>query len=362
MASLPQDGLKHLAEATGLSVSTVSRVLSGKAAAYRISTDTQERVMRAARQQGIVVNEVARGLRLRTTQTIGLIIPDVSNPFFASLARHIEHLARAKGYSVLLADSQENVEVEAESVKLMRSRRVDGLVVAPVGISGDHLHQTGSENWPLVLLDRVPTGYAGPCVTSDNRQASKAAVQHFLEQGHRHIVCLQGLPASSANQQRVLGYQQALQEARVPGNAKLVIGHDYAIETGRSAVHELFSQSNPRPTAILALGNLIALGALQALRHLKLKVPDDVSLISFDEQPWAELVDPPLTTLSQPVEKMAETAMDLLFQQLARTPLNSHKQEILLPVTLIQRASVAPLAGSNRIRLTERTPLRKRLR
>lgn len=362
MASLPQDGLKHLAEATGLSVSTVSRVLSGKAAAYRISTETQERVMHAARKQGIVVNEVARGLRLRTTQTIGLIIPDVSNPFFASLARHIEHLARAKGYSVLLADSQENVEVEAESVKLMRSRRVDGLVVAPVGVSAAHLHQAGSEQWPLVLLDRVPEKYAGPCVTSDNRQAAKTAVRHLIEQGHRHIVCLQGLPAASANQQRVLGYQQALKEAGVTCDDRLIIGEDYAIETGKAAAHALFSHDAARPTAILALGNLIALGALQALRQLKLKVPDDVSLISFDEQPWAELVDPPLTTLSQPVEAMAEAAMDLLFQQLAHVPLPPKKQKILLPITLIQRASVAPLAVPDRIRLTERTPLRKRLR
>lgn len=345
MASLPQDGLKHLAEATGLSVSTVSRVLSGKAGAYRISDTTQERVHQAARQHGIVVNEVARGLRLRTTQTIGLIIPDVSNPFFAALARQVEHLARAKGYSVLLADSQESSQVEAESVRLMRSRRVDGLVIAPVGLDSAHLHTLLAEQRPLVLMDRVPTGYTGPCVTSNNRQGARTAARHLISQGHRRIVCLQGLPGSSANQERVKGYCEALKEASIPVEDRLIIGHDYAIETGKEAVQQLFRPTPSLPTAILALGNLIALGALQALRTLNLKVPDQVSLISFDEQPWAELIDPPLTTLSQPIEALAEQAMELLFQQLQTQSPPPKRPRISLPVTLIQRGSVAPPAA-----------------
>ncbi len=346
MASLPQDGLKHLAETTGLSVSTVSRVLSGKAAAYRISTETQARVRHAAGQQGIVVNEVARGLRLRTTQTIGLIIPDVSNPFFAALARHVEHLARAQGYSVLLADSQENAEVEAGAVKLMRSRRVDGLVVAPVGMDASHLQALGMEHGPLVLVDRVPPHFQGACVTCDNRQGARMAVQHFLEHGHRRIVCLQGLPASSANQSRVLGYRQALKKGGVAVDENLIIGHDYAIETGRDAVRQLFENKRSRPTAILALGNLIALGALQALRGLHLKVPRQVSLISFDEQPWAELIDPPLTTISQPIEAIAERAMALLFHQLHPQNTLPEERTIKLPVAMIERGSVARAAAA----------------
>lgn len=346
MASLPQEGLKHLAEVTGLSVSTVSRVLSGKAAAYRISKDTQERVRQAAGQQGIVVNEVARGLRLRTTQTIGLIIPDVSNPFFAALARHVEHLARAQGYSVLLADSQENPEVEAESVRLMRSRRVDGLVVAPVGLGSQHLQPLADEHLPLVLVDRVPPGFPCPGVTCNNREGARLAVQHFLDHGHTHIVCLQGLPGSPANQERVQGYQEALKGAGLPVQETWIIGHDYAIETGREAVRQLFSTSQPRPTAILALGNLIALGALQALRGLNLDVPGEVSLISFDEQPWAELIDPPLTTVSQPIEALAEHAMERLFQQLHAAKASVPPQTLRLPVSLISRGSVSRLSPS----------------
>jgi len=343
MASLPQDGLKHLAESTGLSVSTVSRVLSGKAAAYRISAETQERVRLAAGQQGIVVNEVARGLRLRTTQTIGLIIPDVSNPFFAALARQVEHLARAKGYSVLLADSQENADVEAESVRLMRSRRVDGLVIAPVGVDSSRLRPLGAESLPLVLVDRIPADYNGPGITCDNQEAARMAVRHLLDHGHRRIACLQGLPQSSVNQDRVLGYRQALQEAGIPTDDQLLIGDGYAIETGRAAVHQLFEPAHGRPTALLALGNLIALGALQALRVLHLQVPSQVSLISFDEQPWAELIDPPLTTLSQPVEALAAQAMDLLFLQF-QSDTELPQSRTLLPVSLIQRSSVtAPI-------------------
>lgn len=348
MANLPREGLKHLAETTGLSVSTVSRVLSGKAAAYRISASTQARVHAAARQQGIVVNEVARGLRLRTTQTIGLIIPDVSNPFFAALARQVEHFARARGYSVLLADSQENPEVEAESVRLMRSRRVDGLVIAPVGIDTGRLRAPGAETLPQVLVDRLPAGYSGPGVTCDNRAAAQLAVQHLLEHGHRRIACLQGLPQASANEARVQGYREALTRAGLPFEPGLLIGHDYAIDTGHAAVKALFSKTENRPTALLALGNLIALGALQALRALNLEVPDQVSMVSFDEQPWAEFIAPPLTTLSQPVETMAARAMELLFEQLQ--PHSSDEAgpkdtpPVVLPVALISRKSVARIS------------------
>lgn len=342
MSLLAHEGLKALAASTGLSVSTVSRVLSGKAAAYRISAETEARVRQAAGRQGIVVNEVARGLRLRTTLTLGLVIPDISNPFFAALARHVERLARARGYSVLLADSQERNEVEVEAVRLMRSRRVDGLVVAPVGLDAAHLQPLCQEGWPLVLVDRLCPELDCPGVTADNRAGAQLAVQHLLQRGHRRIACLQGLPEVSANQERVRGYREALAEAGLPIEDDLLIGGDYRIETGREAVRRRFADPCRRPTALLALGNLIALGALQALRELHLAVPGQVSLISFDEQPWAELIDPPLTTVSQPIEALAAQAMERLFAQLqpGAAPLRSPGPTVRLPVRLIERGSV----------------------
>jgi len=345
MALPPSEGLKQLAERTGVSISTVSRVLSGKAEKGRISVKTRERVLHEAGLQGVVINEVARGLRLRTTQTVGLIIPDISNPFFAALARQAERASRVRGYSVLLCDSEEDTEVEAGNVRLMRSRRVDGLVVAPVGGRHDHLAAVQKLGMPLVLLDRLLPELDVPGVASDNAVGAALAVEHLLKLGHRKIGCVQGLPASSSNASRVSGFLDAMARNGILVPPSWVVGKDYTIESVKQEALKLLSIPS-RPTAIVALGNMIALGVLHAARELEIQVPEQLSLVSFDDQPWAEWISPPLTTVAQPVEEMGARAMDLFFETLAAsgsniTPLNSR---VILPMTLIERQSVTRLA------------------
>lgn len=342
MSRIPQSNLKSLSEQLGLSPSTVSRVLNGQGDKFRISPATQQRILKAARSSGVVINQLARGLRLRTTNTLGLVIPDISNPFFASLARKVESVARARGYSVLLADSQENTDVEGDSLKLMASRRVDGLVIAPVGEQSRHLADWLHSGSPVVVVDRVFPDLPAASVCADNAEGARQAVLHFAAQGHQTIACLQGLPRTFANRERIKGYRQGLKDAKLRYDASLIAGNDYASETGRHAVQQLFLQTR-RPTALLALGNLLALGALQALRDLGLRVPDDVSLISFDEQPWAALLSPAMTTVSQPIELIGETAVELLFAQMeGRKTTRAKAEHRVVPVRLVERDSVAP--------------------
>lgn len=334
--------LSALAVALKLSPSTVSRVLSGQAERFRISPATRERVLAAAAQSGLVVDAVARGLRLRTTQTLGLVIPDVSNPFFAALARQIEHQARARGYSVLLADSQENGEVEAEAVRLMRGRRIDGLIIAPVGSASRATLAPLTARLPLVLIDRVLPDFAGPSITADNFAGARDATRLLLAHGHQRIGCLQGRPDSSVQEERLRGHRAALAEAGLDLDPSLLRGGAHAPDAGRSGIEAWFGAGGVAPTAVLAFGNLLALGALQALRRLGLGVPEEVSLIAFDDQPWTELTAPPLTTVAQPVEALAEGAMRRLFERLQAPakPAPAASAEVL-PVRLIERDSVA---------------------
>lgn len=348
--------LSALAAALKLSPSTVSRVLSGQAERFRISPATRERVLAEAAKSGLVVDAVARGLRLRTTQTLGLVIPDISNPFFASLARQIEHQARARGYSVLLADSQESVEVEAEAVRLMRARRVDGLIIAPVGTTSRAALAPLATRLPLVLIDRILPDFAGPSVTADNFAGARDATRLLLARGHRRIGCLQGRPDSSVQEERLRGHQAALAEAGIAMDPALLCGGMHAPDAGRSGIETWFRPGGAAPTAVLAFSNLLALGALQALRRLGLGVPEDVSLIAFDDQPWTELIAPPLTTVAQPVEALAEAAMQRLFERLRTTASAPPAATAeVLPVRLIERDSVAPPAALPKTCLTSIT-------
>lgn len=332
--------LQELARKLGVAPSTVSRVLNGKAVEHRISEATRDRVLEAARESGVVVDHIARGLRLKTTETIGLIIPDISNPFFAALARQVERLAREKGYSVLLADSQERTDVEAESIQLMLGRRVDGLVIAPVGESAVHLHSLLSDGPPHVLVDRTFPESELPSVVVDNFEGARLAVEHLVESGHSAIACLQGVPDSSVNRDRVRGWQKGLLDAGLAPRPAWLAGDSQTIEGGRTATLHVLRQS-PAPTAILALGNLIALGAMQALRDSGLRVPDDISLIAFDEQPWAALLKPALTTVAQPIDDIGERAMALLFSRLDGQAGMTTAGRVTLPVSLIKRESVS---------------------
>ncbi len=338
----PQN-LKSLSRQLGLSPSTVSRVLSGQAERFRISSGTRDRILAAARDSGVVIDPIARGLRTRSTMTLGLLVPDISNPFFAQLASQVEHLARARGYGVLLADAQESVEVENQSLNLMLGRRVDGLVLAPVAAAPQALATVKAVGIPCVQVDRVFADPDLPSVATANFDGARQAVELFLEHGHRAIACIQGLPGNHANDERVRGFRAALQSAGLALPSGWLTGGDYTPETGGRAIDDLFAkETGARPTAILALGNLIALGALRALRRRHLDIPRQVSLIAFDQQPWADLIDPPLTTVTQPLPEIAASAMELLFDRLKDT--KAPVRQLTLPVTLEKRGSVAPAA------------------
>ncbi len=331
------NNIKELAHQLKLSPTTVSRVLNGKSEIYRISESTSKKVIAAARKFHYYPNRIARGLKLEKTETIGLIIPDIANPYFGSIAKTIEMEAHQKGYSIILCDSLDDVDTETELLYLLAGRKVDGIIIAPTGKNNANVVELQQQGIPVVVIDRYLPGTSLPFVTTDNYSGALMAVEHLLEKGHRRVACIQGIKGISANSDRVKGYTDALQKySKI--REEWIAGDDFGEENGYVQTKKLMVQQE-KPTAIFALSNLISLGVLRALKELGLTVPDDVSMISFDEQPYSAFLACPMTTVEQPREEIGKLSFGLLLDTINGRQAAETESRIL-PPRLIVRESV----------------------
>ena len=334
--------LKAIAQQLGVSTTTVSRSLNGQAQRYRIGQKMEAKVRETAQQMGFSPNRFARGLRLKKTSTIGLIVPDISNPFFGATARQIAVGIRKQGYSILLCDSQEDVAVERQSLELLRNWQVEGIIVCPVGQTSDHLAEVAQAGLSLVLVDRYFPELRVPYVGADNVAGARAATAHLIAKGHRWIACLQGLPGTSPNDQRLQGYRDALADHQIPLDESLIVGDRFNEESGYRETQRLLTH-RPDVTALLCFCNPGALGAIRALAESERSIPRDMSLISFDENPYAAHLASPLTTVAQPNAEMGDVAVRLLFDQIQSRG-GEPPAGILLPTRLVVRRSVQKLS------------------
>ncbi|WP_158277526.1 LacI family DNA-binding transcriptional regulator [Opitutus sp. ER46] len=334
--------LKRIAAATGVSESTVSRILSGQAARYRISPKTAARVLACAKDEDFVPNSLARNLRLKRTHTLGLVVPDLTNPFFAGVTRQIAGAARREGFSLVLCDSEENTALEIDALRRLRGRNVEGIVICPVGLYADHLREFASSHVPVVQVDRYFADLPWPYVGCENQAGARIATSHLLSGGRSRIACIQGLPGTSTNDLRVAGYRNAILSTGPGVAAPLIVGDAFTEQSGYEHARRLLELS-PRPDAILALGNVIALGAMRAIAEAGLSVPRDLALACFDEQPYAEWLAAPMTTVVQPVHQLGELAARQMFT-LLREPA-AKPASVLLPTQLVIRASTAPTSA-----------------
>ena len=316
----------------GVSVATVSHVLNGTRA---VRPETAARVLAAIDRTGYMPNSVARGLARARTQSIGLALSAVSNPYFMEVVTAIEAAVGRAGYTLLLTNTQEDPEHELRAVQALLQRRVDGLLLAPTAGAGERvLRYLGSQSLPVVLLDRfVSTGH--DVVGTENEQATAELVEHLAGLGHRRIGIVAGFPRLSTTVERVRGYRMGLLRSGLAEDDELIAEAGWS-EASRAATHRLLDLPEP-PTALVCGANHITVDVLHVLAERRLRIPDDVALVAFDDFDWADLFTPRVTTVAQQTALIGERAVELLLSRIDDPELPARHERI--ETTFIHRES-----------------------
>ena len=336
--------IQSMAKTLGVSVTTISRVLNGLGEQFRISKKTIELVTTTAEKLNYRPNNIAKGLRLKKSSTIGLILPDITNTWFAQLALGIEKEARKHHYNIFLCNSNDDIKVEKKSIALLQSWMVDGIIIAPIGLESEHLQKASKNGTPLVLIDRFFEGVNLPYISSNDFEGSLDATQYLINNGHKKIACFQGIVGTSPNNQRVNGYKQALKNNKIHFDPSLVMGEDFGFNNGYTCAKKLIKHlAKSKITAIISMGNQITLGILKALKEEGVQIPNDLSIISFDEQEYSDLLYTPLTTVSHMNENIGDVALKMLFNQFGKSTRIKPKN-VVLNSKLIIRDSVKKIA------------------
>ncbi len=330
--------IKDIAKSTGLSITTVSRVLNGKAKQYRISEKSQKKIYEAAEALNYIPNQIAVNLQSGRTRTIALIIPSLMNPYFSRIAGLINMELQQMGYATLISDCNENQEIEEQELKQMSSRNVEGIIISPCGNSPDQLRLIQDLKIPLVCLDRYIEGLEIPFVSTDNYLGAYQATKHFIKNGHTNIACIQGIESSMPNKLRIKGFKAALEEEGI--RISSISGYDFSVNNGYTETL-LLLQSKPKPSAIFAMSNTIALGCMKALKENNFRIPEDISLIAFDDHPYLDYLSTPLTCVKQPVYDICNIAVRLIFSLINNEEIKS--RQVFLQPTLKFRDSVKQL-------------------
>jgi LacI family transcriptional regulator len=337
--------IHDVARKAGVSSATVSHVINNS---RFVSPETRARVVEAIDALRYRRDGVARSLRRARTSTIGVVISDITNPFFSDLVRGIEDriYGREEGFNLILCNTDEDATRERMYLDVLQERRVEGLIIVPAGDNEDCLNELVISGLPVVFADRTVEGVEADTVLVDNVDGTFRLTQHLVGLGHRRIGVLQSERAATSVAERILGWRYALEGARIGADAALVTKGGRTIEDARQAGLSLLDDPG-RPTAVLCTNNIMTLGMIQAIADLGLRCPDDIAVVGFDDFPWATAFSPRLTALAQPAYAMGTEAVDLLFARIAQGSLGRAVRRVLKG-SLIVRASCGAMAGLRR--------------
>lgn len=306
--------IREVAQRANVSVTTVSHVINDT----RFVSDTlRRRVQQAMDELGYHPNALARSLRRGQTHTLGLILPDSANPFFAEIGRNIEASAFEQGYSLILCNTEGSLDRERIYVELLNRKQVDGIIFVAAGDRTNSLGSLLELKIPLVFVDRDLPGIQVDAVLVDNHEGGYLATRHLIDHGHSRIGCIAGPSHLTPSAQRVTGYRDALTEACLPIDEDLILRGDFHPESGRLATLELLNHKQP-PTAIFTCNDLMAIGALRAAEASGLRVPDDLAIVGFDDIELATYTTPPLSTIAQPKKELGHLAVQLLLDRIQK--------------------------------------------
>lgn len=331
--------MRDVAERAGVSVTTVSHVINGT---RHVSDELRNRVLEAMQALAYQPNALARSLRRNESCTIGMILPDAMNPYFAEIARSIEDTSFSEDYSVIICNSDGNLAKELNYINVLMEKRVDGIIFVAAGMSAEHIRMLQDKRMPVVVVDRDSPGVMVDSVQINNAAGGWLATSHLIELGHTHIACIAGPSDVTPSGERVDGYRRALHEAGLPILAENIVRGDFHAASGYQITKELLARDK-RPTAIFACNDLMAIGALSAAKAMGFRVPEDISVVGFDDIYLAAYSNPPLTTVRQPKYEMGQLATKLLLERIQDPDLPPRTP--LLDTELMIRASTCSSAS-----------------
>ena len=309
--------IEDVARVASVSPATVSHVVNGT---RRVSDEVCARVKATIDELGYHPNSLARTLRTGRSHAIGLIIPDISNLYFAEFARLIDDLGHQSGYSIILCSTNDDVDQESAYVDVLLSRQVDGIIFIAAGDSSANLQKCFDRGAPVVVVDRELAGHSVAAVCVDNHAGGYLATRHLIGLGHTKIGCISGPPSVQPSAQRVAGYRDAMSEAGLKVDDEWLAVGDFHTAGGETCANQILRRRSSRPSALFACNDFMAIGAMRSARRLGLRVPEDLSVIGFDDIPLAESLMPALTTIAQPIEEMTQIAVSTLIARMKATP------------------------------------------
>jgi len=325
--------MKDVAKLARVSVSTVSHVINKT---RFVSDLTRQRVLKTMAEVSYYPNVVAQSLRRKKTNTVGLVISDITNPFFPEVVRGIEKQLIRKGYSIILANTDDDTEKEKELVILLYGKRVDGFIIVTADGENKYLDFLIQQKVPIVLLDRRISRVKLDMVLVDNKGGTRKLTEHLINLGHKKIGVITGPLSTSTGKERLKGYLESLRKHSLPKDDKLIKVGKFRQESGYSLTMELLSLSSP-PSAILACNNVIGLGIMDALQEKGIKIPNEVALVIFDDLPWFRYLNPPISVVSQPTSELGEMAAKLLLERMKGR--RKKPKEVVLEVEFRPRLS-----------------------
>ncbi|MCK4419278.1 LacI family DNA-binding transcriptional regulator [Candidatus Aerophobetes bacterium] len=323
--------IKDVAKEAKVSVATVSHVINKT---RFVSEFTRQKVLKAMARLHYQPDGIAQSLRSKRTNTIGLIISDIANSFYPEVVRGIEKEMVKKGYSIILTDTDDNIEKEKKLVTLLFNRRVDGFIIVTAGEEKEHIEFLLQRDIPVVLLDRRINGLQLDTVLVDNRRGTKKLIQRLISLGHKRIAIITGSLNVFTGKERLNGYLEALKEHSLPVDDQLIKKGNFRRESGYFSTLELLSL-NPPPSVIFACNNLIGLGVMDALQEKEIQIPEEMGIAIFDDLPWFKHLSAPLTVVAQPTFRLGEMAAKLLLERIKGK--RKKPKEVVLGVELRQR-------------------------
>jgi LacI family transcriptional regulator len=332
--------IRDVAGLAGVSISTVSLALN---APDRVSAETRARIEDAARQVGFSANPIAQSLKRGRSRLIGMVVADITNPFFGRLLREIERCAMDSDYLVVVSDTNGSAENERAILQHLAGQRVAGIILSPVGWQIDNLEYVRGLTMPLVLFDHRLEGLSLDYVGTDNELASAMLTEHLVRLGHRRIAWIGGTVGLYTAERRREGFEATLRAHGIAPDPELILEGRYDGKGGYDAAMRILTRPRDRPTAIIAASNVMAIGALQACNELAVNCPGDVSLAGIDDVPWGEVIKPRITAAVQPVGEMARAACEMLMERIAARPGGTLEPRVaVFPPRLVLGESTAP--------------------